>query len=58
LIPAIILTGDITLSGDTNAVPDNSLLLQKPARADELVQAINQLLGGKAFTNRDETFAE
>jgi PAS domain S-box-containing protein len=45
LIPAIILTGDITLPGDTGALPDNSLLLQKPARADELVRSINQLLG-------------
>ena len=44
LIPAIILTGDITLPGDTSALLDNSLLLQKPARADELVQAINQLV--------------
>jgi len=52
------LTGDITLPGDTNALLDNSLLLQKPARADELVQAINQLLGSKTLTNRDETATE
>ena len=45
LIPAIILTGDITVSDDKNYLPDNSLLLQKPARAEELIQAINQLLG-------------
>jgi FixJ family two-component response regulator len=49
LIPAIILTGDITLPGDASALPDNSLLLQKPARAEELVQAINQL----TLTKRD-----
>ena len=45
LIPAIILTGDITLTGDDNLLPDNSLLLQKPVRVEELVQAINYLLG-------------
>jgi two-component system CheB/CheR fusion protein len=44
LIPAIILTGDITLPGDSAYLPDNSLLLQKPARANELVEAINRLL--------------
>ena len=44
IIPAIILTGDITLSEDSNILPDNSLLLQKPARADEFVAAINRLL--------------
>ena len=58
LIPVIILTGDITLPGDTNALLDSSLLLQKPARADELVQAINQLLGSKTLANRDETSEE
>ena len=51
LIPAIILTGDITLPCDTNALLDSSLLLQKPARAEELVQAINQLLGSKTLAN-------
>jgi len=45
LIPAIILTGDITLPNDNNYLPENSLLIQKPARLDELVQAINKLLG-------------
>ena len=44
LIPAIILTGDITLRNDNNLLLDNSLLVQKPARVEELVQAINQLL--------------
>jgi len=58
LIPAIILTGDITLSRDTNTQLDNSLLLQKPVHTDELVQAINQLLGSKTLMNRDETAAE
>jgi two-component system, sensor histidine kinase len=58
MIPAIILTGDITLLGDTNALVDRSLLLQKPARAEELVRTINQLLGSKTLTNRDETAAE
>ncbi len=45
LIPSIILTGDMTLSNDKNHLPDNSLLLQKPARVQDLLQAINQLLG-------------
>ncbi len=45
LIPAIILTGDMTASNDNNYLPDNSLLLLKPVRVAELVQAINQLLG-------------
>ena len=58
LIPAIILTGDITLPGNTGVLLDNSLLIQKPARADKLVQAINQLLEGKTLTKRDETAAE
>jgi CheY-like chemotaxis protein/two-component sensor histidine kinase len=58
LIPAIILTGDITLPGNTDALLGNSLLLQKPARANKLVQAINQLLEGKTLTKRDETAAE
>jgi PAS domain S-box-containing protein len=44
-IPAIILTGDITVPDDKNYLPDNSLLMQKPARVEELIQAINQLLG-------------
>jgi CheY-like chemotaxis protein/anti-sigma regulatory factor (Ser/Thr protein kinase) len=44
LIPAIILTGDITLPNDISHLPDNSLLIQKPARVEELVQTINQLL--------------
>jgi len=58
LIPAIILTGDITLPDDANSLPNNSLVLQKPARADELVQAINRLFGSKTLTNRDETAVE
>ena len=58
LIPAIIFTGDITLPGDTSALPDNSLLLQKPARAEELVQTINRLLESRTHTKRDETAAE
>jgi signal transduction histidine kinase/CheY-like chemotaxis protein len=45
LIPSIILTGDITISNDKNHLLDNSLLLQKPARVQDLVQAITQLLG-------------
>jgi signal transduction histidine kinase/ActR/RegA family two-component response regulator len=45
LIPSIILTGDMTVSNDKNYLPDNSLLLQKPARVQDMVQAINQLLG-------------
>ena len=45
LIPAIILTGDVTVPNDNNYLPDNSLLVQKPARVEKLVQAINQLLG-------------
>ena len=44
-IPVIILTGDITLPDENSYLPDNSLLIQKPARVKELVQAINQLLG-------------
>ena len=44
-IPAIMLTGDVTLSDKNSYLPENSLLLQKPARVEELVQAINQLLG-------------
>jgi signal transduction histidine kinase len=44
VIPAIILTGDITLPNDENHLPDNSLLLQKPVRSEELTQAITQLL--------------
>jgi PAS domain S-box-containing protein len=58
LIPAIILTGDITLPGNTDALLDNSLLLQKPARADKLVQAINKSLGRKTLTKRNDTAAE
>ena len=45
LIPAIILTGDVTVPNDNNYLPDNSLLVKKPARVEKLVQAINQLLG-------------
>jgi PAS domain S-box-containing protein len=58
LIPSIILTGDITLLGESNALPDNSLLLQKPVRADEFVAAINQLLERKTVTDSDKTAAE
>jgi CheY-like chemotaxis protein/anti-sigma regulatory factor (Ser/Thr protein kinase) len=48
LIPAIVLTGDPNVADSRNDLPDNSLLLQKPARVEELVQAINQLLGNAA----------
>jgi DNA-binding NtrC family response regulator len=58
IIPAIILTGDITLHSDTNSLPDNSLLLQKPVRADELVTAINRLLGYATSKILDETSEE
>lgn len=47
LIPAIILTGDITVPDDNSSLPHKSLLMRKPARVDELVQAINQLLGNQ-----------
>lgn len=45
LVPAIILTGDITISDDNNNLPGNSLLLQKPARVEEPARAIDQLVG-------------
>jgi PAS domain S-box-containing protein len=47
-IPAIVLTGDTTIADTSNYLPDNSLLLEKPARVEELVLAINQLLGNPA----------
>ena len=43
-IPAIILTGDITLNNDAAFLPGKSLLVKKPVSAKELMQAINQLL--------------
>jgi signal transduction histidine kinase len=43
-IPAIILTGDITLSDDEEFLPDKSLLVKKPVSAEKLQQVINQLL--------------
>jgi PAS domain S-box-containing protein len=45
LIPAIILTGDITLPDENSYLPENSLLIHKPAEVEELIQAINKLLG-------------
>ena len=48
MIPSIILTGDMTVSNDKNYLPDNSLLLLKPARVQDMVQAINRLLGNTA----------
>ena len=50
LIPAIILTGDITISDHNNSLLEFSLLLQKPARVEELAQAINQLLGNPCLS--------
>lgn len=43
-IPAIILTGDITLGNDRGFLPDNCLLLQKPVSIEKLQQVIKQLL--------------
>lgn len=43
-IPAIILSGDLTLSDNSEPWPDRCLLVQKPAPVDRLTQAINQLL--------------
>ena len=43
-IPAIILTGDITLGNGRECLPDKSLLVKKPVSANELKQTINQLL--------------
>ena len=43
-IPAIILTGDITLSGDADLWPGNCLLVQKPVAAKQLKAFIDQLL--------------
>jgi len=43
-IPAIILTGDITLSSDADLWPDNCLLVQKPVAAKQLKAFIDQLL--------------
>jgi CheY-like chemotaxis protein/anti-sigma regulatory factor (Ser/Thr protein kinase) len=47
LIPAIILTGDITIPGENSGLPVNSVLVQKPARVEELTQAIAQLCGNQ-----------
>jgi CheY-like chemotaxis protein len=58
LIPAIILTGDITLPREANTLLENSFLLQKPAHIDELDQTIKLLLGEMIFANQDETAAE
>ena len=44
-IPAIMLTGDLTLHAKNSCLPENSLLIQKPARVEKLVHAINRLLG-------------
>ena len=43
-IPAIILTGDITLTDDRDLWPDNCLLVQKPVSAKKLKEVIDQLL--------------
>ena len=43
-IPAIILTGDITLSTDVDLWPDKCLLVQKPVAAKKLQEFIDQLL--------------
>jgi two-component system CheB/CheR fusion protein len=43
-IPAIILTGDITLSDDRDLWPEKCVLVQKPVSADSLQQVIKQLL--------------
>jgi len=43
-IPAIILTGDITLSDDRGLWPDKCLLVQKPVSAKRLKEFIDQLL--------------
>ena len=42
-IPAIILTGDITLCDDKN-LPENCVLVQKPVSPVELKQVISHLL--------------
>jgi two-component system, sensor histidine kinase len=47
LIPAIVLTGDITIPDDSRDLPERTLLVRKPAHVDELVQAINRLLGAQ-----------
>jgi CheY-like chemotaxis protein len=44
LIPAIILTGDITLSNDRDLWPDKCRLVQKPVAAMKLKECIDQLL--------------
>jgi CheY-like chemotaxis protein len=44
LIPAIILTGDITLSNDRGLWPDKCRLVQKPVAAKKLKECIDQLL--------------
>lgn len=44
-IPAIILTGGITLPDDDGHLFGKPLLVQKPARVEGLVQAINRLPG-------------
>jgi two-component system CheB/CheR fusion protein len=43
-IPAIILTGDITLSDDRELWPDKCLLVQKPVSAKRLKAVIDKLL--------------
>jgi signal transduction histidine kinase/CheY-like chemotaxis protein len=45
-IPAIILTGDITLNDDEAFLPKDTLLVKKPVSAKELKRTINQLLAG------------
>jgi PAS domain S-box-containing protein len=49
--PAIILTGDISVTDDSTPLPDNCLWMQKPVRIEELVRAINQLLGNPVVSD-------
>ena len=44
LLPAIILTGDLTLGTDDADLPDTTRLLQKPVPPQKLKALINQLL--------------
>ena len=43
-VPAIILTGDITLGDGRELWPDKCLLVQKPVAAKRLKEVIDQLL--------------
>ena len=44
LLPAIILTGDLTLGTDDADLPDTTWLMQKPVPPQKLKALINQLL--------------